>query len=51
MLIAAALALASALIAWLAIRVPRVAGSGSRVNMAGGGQEGTDVLREGNVAP
>jgi hypothetical protein len=50
MLIAAGLALASALIAWLAIRVPRVAGSGSRVNIEVGGQDGTGMLREGKVA-
>ena len=39
------------LIAWLAIGVPRVAGSGSRVSVGVGGQERTDVLRKGNVAP
>jgi hypothetical protein len=50
MLIAAGLALASAHIAWLAIRVPRVAGSGSRVNIEVGGQDGTGMLREGKVA-
>ena len=39
------------LIAWLVIRVPRAAGSGSRVNVAVDRQKETGVLREGNVAP
>ncbi len=50
-LIAVGLTLVSALIAWLAIRVPRVAGSGSSVNVGDGEQEDSSIIEEGQIAP
>jgi hypothetical protein len=51
MFIAVGLALTSALKAWLAIRVPKVAVRDSSVNVGYGEQEDTSVLEEGKVAP
>jgi MFS family permease len=51
MLISVGLALASALIAWLAIRVPKVAVRGSSVNVGYGEQEDSSLIEEGRLAP
>jgi hypothetical protein len=51
MLIVVGFALASVPIAWLAIRVPKAAGSGSSLNVGYGEQEDSSIIEEGHIAP